>query len=261
MLAGQAVRIRDGVDHAHQSWFRPENRFPQRMFGTIETGVGAEHASVIPQSLLAIPFTTAVRLGGELRVSRQTEPWQADLVGLATSARGPVYASGEELDHADLELDEVDELYRLVGLRRYRRIWLAWDRCRLLGAAIAWRGPLGFNFSFLENRCDLLVDPALAPKVADAVVRSLIGAAASSYEDLPLGVIPLAVPAAPAGLAVAAGAYRVSDYTQSIWLRPGFEAMYLHMARVYARIERAGARLGIGAVRRTEGGAPCLTST
>ena len=245
MLAGQAVRIRDGVDRAHQSWFRPANRFPNRVFGSIETGVGTENAAVIPQALLAIPTAKAAGLASALRISRQRERWQADLYGLAVAARGRVYADAEELDHDDLELDAVDQLYGHVGLRRYRHVWLAWERNRLLGAAIAWRGPLGFNFSFLENRCDLLLDPGLEAVKAEAVVRALLRAASETYADLPLGAIPVVARCDDVHDVVAAGAEPVRNYTQSIWLQPGFEAMYAHMARFYERIERASIRLDL----------------
>ena len=260
LLGGQAVRIRDGFDRSHQSWFRPDNRFPKRVFGTIDAGVGAEHATVIPQSLFAIGVAAAARLESDVRISRQIERWQADLDGLAAAARGPVYVAGEELDCDDLELDAVDQLYRYVGLRRYRRIWLAWHRNDLLGAAVVWRGPLGFNFSFLENRCDLLLEPTVAPERAGAVVRALLRAAASTYEDFPLGQIPLAVRDGEVPYVLDAGAQFVREYTQSIWLQPGFEAMYAHMAHFYTRIERAGARLALGGTTRKEGGARCIAA-
>jgi len=245
LLAGQAVRIRDRVEAAHQSWFRPDNRFPNRVFGSIEKGVGVEHAAVVPQTRLSIPTATAAGLESDLRISRQKERWQADLHGLAVAARGRVYADAEELGDDDLELDAVDQLYSHVGLRRYRHVWLAWERDRLLGAAIAWRGPLGFNFSFLENRCDLLLQPGLTEAKAGAVVRALLRAAAASYADLPLGAIPVVARCDDARHAVAAGADVVRDYTQSIWLQSGFEAMYGHFARFYERIERTAGRFSL----------------
>src|SRR5690606_38412782 len=85
------------------------------------------------------------------------------LLHLAVAARGRVYAVSEELQHDDLDLEAVDALYRLVGLRRYRKAFVV---CQSgsdepIAAAIAYRGPLGLNFSFLENRCDVLVRPGL----------------------------------------------------------------------------------------------------
>ena len=38
---------------------RPDNRFPNRVFGTLEKGVGVEHAVVIPQTLLTISTAAA----------------------------------------------------------------------------------------------------------------------------------------------------------------------------------------------------------
>jgi hypothetical protein len=62
-------------------------------------------------------------------------------------------------------------VYRALGLRRYRRIWLAMmdGHDAPVGAAIAYRGPLGFNLSFLENRCDVLLDPAYSGRARGAV--------------------------------------------------------------------------------------------
>jgi hypothetical protein len=80
-------------------------------------------------------------------------------------------------------------------------------------------------------------------------VRTLLRAAAASYADFPLGQIPVVIPEPEAAHAVTAGAQVVRNYTQSIWLQAGFEAMYAHMARFYQRIERAEARLGLAARR------------
>jgi hypothetical protein len=246
LLAGQAVRIRDGIDRSHQSWFRPENRFPNRVFGSVTGGVGLEHASVVPYSLLAFPRRHGTRLGSHLPVTEITAEGEVDLFSLASRARGHVYAQAEELDHRDLLLETVDELYANVGLRRYRRIFVAWDGHEPLGAAIAYRGPLGFNFSFLENRCDLVVEPRLPePRVA-MVVQALIAAAVGAYEDFRPSEIPFVVGEREADAARAAGAMPVRRYSQSIWLRPGFEAMYQHMAGFYDRIIRAHRRCGLG---------------
>jgi len=82
------------------------------------------------------------------------------LLEIAAASRGRIYVVAEELEH-DAEFAIVDELYRRVGLRRTRQIWLAYraNKEEPIGAVIAYRGPLGANFSYLENRCDLLLHP------------------------------------------------------------------------------------------------------
>jgi hypothetical protein len=242
MLAGQAVRIHDGVDTAHQNWFRPDNRFPNRLFGSIVNSVGEELAAVVPHQMLSIPVARARFLFNHLTVRPQQQAEEIGIHSLAVAARGLVYATAEELDHDDLLLEQVDDLNAMVGLRRYRRIWVAWQGDIPLGAAIAWRGPLGFNFSFLENRCDLLFAPNLPFTEREAVSRALLAQAATCYRDFEPAEIPIVVLDCDARAVVAAGATPIRHYTQSIWLKEGFEQMYTHFAHFYRRLEQANGR-------------------
>ena len=90
-------------------------------------------------------------------------------------------------------MKRIDDLYRSVGLRRTRQAWLAYRRYNEepIGAVIAYRGPLGINFSYIENRCDLLLDPTLPQSDVLAVVTSLLSAAAPAYTDFELNEIPV----------------------------------------------------------------------
>jgi hypothetical protein len=193
MLAGQAVRIHDHRDRSYQSWFRSDNRFPARVFGSVLKTLGAAQAGVTSQELVACRQLRAAHDTLEVgEITRQTQV--PGLVALATAVRGTVYCHAEELDADDLQLDGVDQLYARVGLRRYRRMWLA----KLpghevpVGAAVAYRGPLGFNLSFLENRCDLLISPALTDAQVEAVARHLVIRASVAYADFEPGSIPVA---------------------------------------------------------------------
>ena len=88
MLSGQAVRFHEGLDAANQSWFRPDNRFPKRVFGSIVDSLGDECSSVIPHHLLEIPVEKAARLESEIKVSEQLEPEEGGVYALAERARG-----------------------------------------------------------------------------------------------------------------------------------------------------------------------------
>jgi hypothetical protein len=248
MLAGQAVRIRDGFDAAHQNWFRPDNRFPNRLFGSIVDSVGQELAVVVPHQMLSIPVNRARFLTSHLPVRAQEQPEEVGVHSLAVATRGAVFASAEELDHEDLLLEQVDDLYAMVGLRRYRRIFVAWEHDIPLGAAIVWRGPLGFNFSFLENRCDLLFAPGLPFWRRQAVARALLARAATCYRDFEPAEIPIVVLGIDGSVVAAVGATPIRHYTQSIWLKDAFELMYGHFAHFYRRLERATSRAGVVAV-------------
>src|SRR5262249_48640471 len=117
---------------------------------------------------------------------------KADLCSVAAKTRGQVYVTAEELT-GDIAFQGLDVRYRQVGLRRSRHIWLAYrnNRRELIGAAIAYRGPLGLNFSFLENRCDLLMLPSLSETESGKASTALLGAAVKAYENFELEDVPL----------------------------------------------------------------------
>src|SRR5437016_11298954 len=87
----------------------------------------------------------------------------------------------------------VMEVYRGVALRRTRQVWLAYrdSNDEPVGTAIAYRGPLGVNFSFIENRCDVLLHPTVPEAEVTGVVASLLNAAQAAYVDFELNEIPV----------------------------------------------------------------------
>src|SRR5262249_21558823 len=147
MLGGLAACIKRGGDKAHQNWYRPENRFPARVFGSMVQTVGESCSSVQPHMYFAVPSRISATPNSRVRITPYDSSHRDGLCALASLIRGSVYVTGEELD-TDVELEGADELYRTVGLRRTRHVWLAYRRHddKPIGAAIAYRGPLGINF-------------------------------------------------------------------------------------------------------------------
>ena len=193
LLAAQAERMRDLQDRAAQNWFQPSNRYANHVFGSVVESIGPEHAWVGRFNYLWLSLEKRPPGNDQVAIVPCPPSKGSDLFELAVKTRGRVYAIAEELDHEDLLLDAVDALYASVGLRRYRRVWLAMLKGHdaVVGAAIAYRGPLGFNFSLLESRCDLLIDPTLNNAHANAVTQALVETAATVYKDFPPRVIPL----------------------------------------------------------------------
>lgn len=261
MLATQAMRLQDGcADENYQNWFRPENRFPARVFGTLGETIGPEYSSVATFDLLACPLNCEKTTSDASIITDARNGRESGLYQLAEQTRGRVYAQAEELAHDDLLLDSADQLYARVGLRRYRRVWLAMlpGHDLPVGAAIAYRGPLGFNFSFLENRCDLLLSPLLTQEQIADVALPLLAAAATAYVDFPPGAIPLIADDRATAVVQGAGGQLIRQYCQSIWLRDGFIAWYRHVEKFYDRIIRANKRHGLAArhINHSEGNKP-----
>jgi hypothetical protein len=237
MLAGTASSILRGVDESHQNWFRPENRFPSRVFGSMVQTIGQSLSSVQRHMYFALPRNASLPSEGRVRIVRYDHSHEDALSLIASVARGSIYLTAEQLT-TDPELTEVDELYREVGLRRTRRVWLAYREYKdePIGAAIAYRGPLGLNFSYIENRCDLLLHPTLPEADAVDVVGSLLKAACSAYTDFELDAIPVIAEEIASPALFQLGAEFLRHYCQGTWLQEGQPRFYRHVDGFYSRI-------------------------
>src|SRR6267154_171512 len=68
MLAAAAARIRKGCDLSAQNWFRPENRFPARVFGSMVQTIGERLSSVQRHSYFALSKTLPLPKEKRIRV-------------------------------------------------------------------------------------------------------------------------------------------------------------------------------------------------
>jgi len=241
MLASGAASILKGVDESGQNWFRPENRFPARVFGSMVQAVGGNLSSVQRHGYFALPRQISLAAEGKLSVVPYDVSHKAALSALASAVRGSVYLAAEDLD-GDVEFEAVDELYKRVGLRRTRHVWLAYRRYtdEPIGAAIAYRGPLGINFSYLENRCDLLLSATLLQSEVPNVVSSLLRAASAAYHDFELDEIPLIADEIATDALLRIGAEFLRHYCQGIWLKDGHPRFYRHVDGFYSRLLARG---------------------
>jgi hypothetical protein len=237
MLAGTAASVLKGDDESHQNWFRPENRFPSRVFGSMVQTIGQSLSSVQRHMYFELPKNSSLPAGRNIRVVPYDSSHEEALCLIASVARGSIYVAAEQLA-TDPELTEVDRLYRQVGLRRTRRVWLAYRdyKDEPIGAVIAYRGPLGLNFSYIENRCDLLLHPTLPQADALGVVSALLRASASAYEDFELDAIPVIAEELAAPALQQLGAEFLRHYCQGTWLQAGQLRFFRHVDGFYSRL-------------------------
>lgn len=250
MLAAAATRGTERYsceDQFQQNWFRPSNRFANRVFGSIVPALGEGMAAVRQYMYVAVHLRS-MPPEGDADVKAATSE-QLDWRQFLIRNRGRVYVMCEELDRSDVELAQLDALYRKVGLRRYRRISVACDHAgQVVGVAIAYRGPLGFNFSFLENRCDVVVDPTLDAGAATGIASDLIRHVATNYSNFEPQFVPVVTDAGLAAQLVSIGATPIREYSQSLWLgTDGYSGWFQHVSSFYDRMTRVERRRGLAA--------------
>src|SRR5258708_6440874 len=68
MLAAAAASIRGGRDLSAQNWFRPENRFPARVFGSMVQTIGESLSSVQSHAYFALPRTLSLPRDKRIRM-------------------------------------------------------------------------------------------------------------------------------------------------------------------------------------------------
>lgn len=238
LLGAQAAKIDRGDDDSQQNWFRPENRYPARVFGSVVATLGSDRASVQPYALFSqrrhtppghIPFAPRV-------VSYDGSHADA-LLALARTAEGTAFVRAEDLA-SDPLLEQAGMLYREAGLFRGRQIWMAYQtqRSEPVAALLAYRGPLGMNFSFLENRCHIIVNPEAQQQDVAAACSSLLNAAMPAYSNFEPDAVPVVIRAGHSAGLAAEGLEFARNYNQSIWTREAFPDWYRHVDAFYARL-------------------------
>jgi hypothetical protein len=98
------------------------------------------------------------------------------------------------------------------------------------------------NFSYIENRCDLLIHPTLPETDVPAVVASLLNASAVTYTDFELEEIPVIADQIAGPALTALGAEFLRNYCQGIWLKDGQAGFYQHVNHFYTRLLRRAER-------------------
>jgi hypothetical protein len=205
--------------------------------------IGESLSSVQRHAYFALPRTLSLPFEKGIRIVRYNASHQDALLEIASAARGSIYVVAEELEQ-DAEFAAVQELYRRVGLRRTRQVWLAYRATKEepIGAAIAYRGPLGVNFSYLENRCDLLLHPTLPESEVSETASALLTACSEAYNDFELEEIPVIAEEMATHVLFKLGAKFLRHYCQGIWLKDGHPRFYRHVdgfySKLLARMER-----------------------
>ena len=82
--------------------------------------------------------------------------------------------------------------------------------------------------------CDATLENAMRAEIC----TDLLYHVSQFQKALPLGYIPVTTDDRTAMVLIASGASLVRSYSQSIWLRDGFQSWLQHVEAIYRRVER-----------------------
>jgi hypothetical protein len=240
MLSASAERYTKHDDTSQRLWFRPENKFPARVFGSMVESVGPDASCVDEYAYCTLQVHSPHLRGEAERAETYSLERVSDFAGAAyiRALRGPVFSSAEGYSEQDISLERTDELYREAGLSRKRFVYTVFRDSDLkpVGYCAAYRGPLGLNLSFLENRSEICVDPSVPPMEARAIVALCVQRLKECYCDYQAAWIPVLLRPAEMSDTEACGLQRLRRYRQGIWIRDGFERWYEHVQNCFAHV-------------------------
>jgi hypothetical protein len=242
MLKAQAeVNFKSDRYKSFQNWFSSENRFAQSVFGTLVKTIGEEYSNIELFNYIGLNSINYLP-SNHIFIVQYEHSMHQELYNFYCRIRGKQDAEAEEFDEDDIELDQLDEIYQTVSLRRKRFVWLAYmkNKAQPIGVAVANRGPFGLNFSLIENRCDLLIDPSLSTEDRRIVCHNLLSKVSNDYFEndhnlcYPINYIPVVADEQSASILLESDAVLLRQYNKSVWLRGGFESWYEHIRNKYA---------------------------
>lgn len=221
-------------------WYNPQNKYTSRLFGRFPALFGE---SYVKEMLFDYFFVEAAKLPAPADCSavirRLSNRDRKEAFQLVKSFTGDIFAKVEEFDSDDWELNQLDGLYKKCGLSRKRQLLAAYSRAgRPLGIAIVHRGPLGLNFSFLENAGMILLRDDLEKDLLKTAMNSLLLSILPAYSNFPPAAVPILTNKTCSRLLAGDGHKFFREYKKVVWLKDLNGQCYQFIDKIYSRIAK-----------------------
>ena len=239
LLCTGAASMDDPEDYSHQNFFQRKKRFANRVFGTIDKSLKSDACLIRDYSYLAFPKAKISSLEAHPMSDELCETDIVELQAFIESQRSSVFTNAEQINAESITLNNLNERYQSAGLFRYRKICVFHQDDQILGCALAYRGPLGLNFSLLENRCELIIKKNLSKNCAFIVANALLKQAAHYYKSFEPDCLYILTNIQNQALLEQLGSRFLRLYTQGIWTHSGYQNWYDHVEQIYEPVMRA----------------------
>jgi ubiquinone/menaquinone biosynthesis C-methylase UbiE len=185
MLKAQIEGITRGYNSLH-NFFSSTNPYAEEKFGSVVRSLDQNYATVYSMNYYKVTQQPAppenAETNSKFNLEQITNQSSSTWISFVEKIQGPIYVACEELKEPDVELIELDKIYNQYGLSRRRYIWITRNKTgQIKGLIIVNRAPFGFNFSLLENRCDLFIDRNLELSDKEAICCLLLSKAWEAF--------------------------------------------------------------------------------
>ena len=139
-----------------QCWFQSQNTIRNRVCDLVKTR--QNEGNYVSEVLDYLSWTPV-----EMIVDKQwhtctyTTNQHQELKDFIIRQKGFLFYDGEEIE-TDPFFATINQQYQEIGLERSRDILLVYKENQLKAVVLRYTGPLGINFSFLENRIEVIAD-------------------------------------------------------------------------------------------------------
>jgi hypothetical protein len=243
-----------------KSYFRPDNKWPARVFGGYARRVTDRqrsdlrtHDYLVYPTTLELPETPGLRViearGGDLGVVEAS---------FVSSERGCILRS-DDLTRATLELGQVDAAYQPAGLFRRRVVLLALRKDQPVGFALCEISSPGLNLSELLSSMQVKILPAALaadPPFAQEVRHALMREAFALYARAERPFVPLLKAPGEPEPAPGFEPLERKQYACWTWHRSLLRPFNEYVDRMYELLESTLARRSQRHERRAREGGP-----
>ena len=139
-----------------QCWFQTQNAIMNKVCDLVKTEQNTGNYDIE-----VMDYLSWAPIGMDVNKQWHTCPYTSNkhtvLKNFIIQHKGPLFYDSEEIE-SDPFLCTINHQYQEIGLERSRKIVLIHKEDQLKAVVLLYKGPLGINFSFLENRIEIIVD-------------------------------------------------------------------------------------------------------
>jgi len=216
-----------GFIDSYQIYYQPQNKYSSKVFESHGLKAGKELSGIISYNYLEFPFLTK-DYPGNIQLTEINSGQDADFKNFVMEQRGELFMKVQELDSEDINLKKLNDRFKSHGLKRTRRIFAARipGSTKIYGVIIINESSLGFNFSFFENSCELILCKKSNAQLLLQIAHKLLFRASEIHALSPLKYIPVLTDPGYSALLEELNGKITRNYNLFIMLKGGYERYY-----------------------------------